>query len=531
MKFSWLMRLALVILAGCVPVSSGAADPPAESAVATTGPVIATRAGRVRGIDHGATLSFLGLPYASPPTGSLRWAPPQAVRPWRGVRDATRYANYCAQSKALLDFAERGTDEDCLYLNIFAPKAKGKHPVMMWIHGGGFYTGMSNGYDGRALAEEQGVVVVTINYRLGAFGLLVHPAFDQGGAATNYALRDQQFVLQWIRDNIARFGGDPANVTLFGESTGGVSITLHMTSPTAQGLFHKAIIQSGTTRYRKRMVPLAEAEAQGRAFAAALGCPDQSAQCLRAVPVETILKKFDSDGSALQALPVEDGHVTTSAIGTAIDSGHFHRIPILNVTNRNEGNWFVALMEAMTGKIIETDDYTGELRQSWGAHADAVAAAYPISPDGSAAAAYAAASGDDSSSCQARQFDLAAARHAPVYAAEFDDPASPGILPPASIPLLSSHSHEIQYIFPGWKGVSKASLPPLTAAQSELARRMRAAWGHFAATGVPGPDWVAVRDISMPVMMLRPSGLANSADFSRVHHCDFWEHIRAAPAG
>ncbi|MBK7724543.1 MAG: carboxylesterase family protein [Dehalococcoidia bacterium] len=215
-----------------------------------TDPIATTRQGTVRGFERHALLYFRGIPYARPPVGELRWAVAQPPEPWDGVRDATEYGPNSLQSSIASDIPlppqpRRPMSEDCLYLNVVTPGLSGSRPVMVWIHGGGFTTGSGADFAGRQLAE-RGVVVVAMNYRLGALGSLALPALaDRKGRLTNFGLRDQIAALRWVHDNIASFGGDPDNVTIFGESAGGLSVGSLLGSPEAKGLFHGAIPQSG----------------------------------------------------------------------------------------------------------------------------------------------------------------------------------------------------------------------------------------------------------------------------------------------
>ncbi len=256
---------------------------------ASTAPVAFTADGAVRGTVAGGTDEFLGIPYAAPPVGPLRWRPPQPADRWHGVRDATTFAPHCPQQAS--PFGVASVSEDCLYLNVFAPaggRPGGGRPVMVWIHGGALVTGESDDYDPAKLVSN-GTVVVTINYRLGALGFLAHPALADrpGGPSGNYGLMDQQAALRWVQRNIRQFGGDPRNVTIFGESAGGLSVLSQLDSPGADGLFQRAIVQSGA--YNLTQTPLATAEAAGEAFAATAGCASQTAACLfrRSWPART----------------------------------------------------------------------------------------------------------------------------------------------------------------------------------------------------------------------------------------------------
>ena len=218
-----------------------------------SGPRVKTDSGIVEGKDKGVVHAFLGIPYAAPPVGDLRWKPPAPAATWTGVRKATEFGAHCMQGKVFgdMNFRDPGGSEDCLFLNVWVPaKMSGaKLPVMVWIHGGGFVAGSSSEarQDGTKLTQ-QGVIVVSMNYRLGVFGFFVHPelAKESGhNAAGNYGLLDQVAALRWVHDNIAAFGGDPGNVTIFGESAGSFSVSALMASPLCKGLFQKAIGESG----------------------------------------------------------------------------------------------------------------------------------------------------------------------------------------------------------------------------------------------------------------------------------------------
>jgi para-nitrobenzyl esterase len=277
---------------------------------------------------------FRGLPYGAPPTERLRWRASQPPPEWHGVRDATVFAPSCPQ---LPGFTVGPQDEDCLYLNVFTPRLT-DHPVLVWIHGGGFTSGGGRDYDPTTLMAE-GVVVVTVNYRLGALGFLSHPALasSPGGSSGNYGLMDQQAALRWVRFNIEQFGGYADNVTIAGESAGGTAVLAHMVSRRSRGLFRRAIVESGSFALTQRS--LASAEADGEAFASSAGCPDQTSECLRNLPTDDLLMNFPT-----VAIPgVVDGRVLTESIGTALAGGRFARVPILNGTNHEEERLFLAL--------------------------------------------------------------------------------------------------------------------------------------------------------------------------------------------
>jgi len=301
--------------------------------------VVRIDAGALHGVTAGDVTSFKGVPYAQPPVGSLRWRGPESVLPWQGVRAADRYGAICMQKISADNGVGPGpASEDCLTLNVFAPAAKARAPlpVMVWIHGGGFVNGSGTAalYDGSALAR-QGVVVVTLNYRLGRFGFFAHPALiaeQRGAAPANYGLMDQIAALRWVKQNIAAFGGDPANVTIFGESAGGMAVNrLMMINPRGH-LFAKAIVESGVGRERGQT--LAEAEADGAAFAAKLGATDNAAS-LRAIPADKIVAAGDPDVLTGE-LPILDGVLLKENPAEAFAAGRVARVPYLIGTNSLE---------------------------------------------------------------------------------------------------------------------------------------------------------------------------------------------------
>ena len=255
-------------------------------ATGTPSNLVVTEQGAVQGVTTAQGREFLGIPYAAPPVGALRWQPPQPAARRQQTLIADRFANNCPQFGT--PFGLQSFNEDCLFLNVYTPRVGSglrKDPVMVWIHPGAFQFGESNDWDPRKMVD-RGVVVVTLNYRLGALGFLAHPALtaeSRDRSSGNYGLMDQQAALRWVRRNIARFGGDANNITLFGESAGGLSVHAHLASPKSKGLFERAIVQSGA--YSIDTPSLTTAEATGLAFGSLVGCATQDAQCLRNVPV------------------------------------------------------------------------------------------------------------------------------------------------------------------------------------------------------------------------------------------------------
>jgi len=498
------------------------------SAAPTSGPIVRVADGAVRGAAVAGIYEFLGLPYAAPPTGELRWRAPQPPARWEGVRDATQFGPSCPQPTSP-DAPPAPFSEDCLYLNVYTPALRrhGDRPVLVWIHGGGFTEDGARNYDGSKLAAD-GTVVVTINYRLGALGFLAHPALASrpGGPAGNYGLMDQIAALRWVKRNIARFGGDPHNVTIAGQSAGGLSVLDLLVSHHSHGLFQRAIVQSGAFALTQR--PLAEAEAAGESFASQAGCPDQSARCLRALPVDALVNNFTAP-----VIPgYLDGDILSESIGSALAAGRFAHVPILNGISHIEELIFTAglgvavsdgtfvgvpVSRPVTAAGYPTD-IAAVLHLS-AAQTAAVAAQYPLGSYPSPDAAFATLVSDANFACPALQVDRWTSERVPTFAYQFNDDNAPERFAP--VPLPATHSSELQYIF----DQPNAPFPgTLTPNQEALAASMRAAWASFAANGNPSTPALAWPSFNQggQAMSLVPPQPEVWTGFSDAHHCAFW---------
>jgi para-nitrobenzyl esterase len=520
-----LFAVSAVSVAGTLlAVDSGGAV--ASPTSGGTNPIVRSDDGLVRGMTSGTVDEFLGLPYAAPPTGNLRWRPPQPAAGWSGVRDATTFGPSCPQAPS--PFAPPGPfSENCLYLNVYTPAARSSlsgRPVLVWIHGGGLEQDGARNYDGTKLAAD-GVVVVTINYRLGALGFLAHPALASrpGGSAGNYGLMDQQAALRWVQRNIARFGGDPDNVTIAGQSAGGLSVLAQLVSPGARGLFQRAIVQSGTFALNQQ--PLATAEAAGETFATAVGCPDQTAACLRNAPVSDLVAKF-----GVEIPGVVDGSVLTQPIGTALARGQFARVPVINGITHDEELLFVAGLGLtvsqgtnipLAAPLSDSANYQPDIAQALGvsaARAAAIANEYPLSAYPNSVVAFSLLVSDASFACPALQVDRwTAARGVPTYAYQFNDDNAPVNILGFSLGL-ATHGAELPYLF------DQPNTPvTLNADQQALAASMRTDWASFAGTGnpssraLPWPSFNGTR-----VLSLVPLQSQVTTDFATAHHCSFW---------
>jgi para-nitrobenzyl esterase len=496
---------------------------------------IVTENGPVRGVVDAEVRSFLGMPYAAPPVGPARWQPPAAAPNWHGLRDATSFAPHCAQSASAFGLASQS--EDCLYLNVFTPtrqtaaKSDAKHaglaPVMVWLHPGAFMYGESDDFDARDLVKH-GVVVVTFNYRLGALGFMAHSALTaESGTSGNFGLQDQQAALRWVQRNIEAFGGDPGNVTIFGESAGGVSVHAHMVSPQSAGLFHRAIAQSAG--YSLTQPTLATAESEGAAFANAVGCSNQDLACLRAVPVSTLLANQSSSPTAY--LPKVDGSVLPLSIGTAFATGQFNRVPVIEGSTHDEFRLFVATLFVFSGIPVNSATYTSLIAATLSVPASTAQAIatyyYPLAAYPSAPIALGAVGTDAVFACNTRLAARLLAQYVPTWVYEFNDADAPQVfLPNAGFPYGAFHTSELSYLFDVRENVPA---PAFTPAQEQLASTMKTYWTQFAREANPNATgataWAAyapgTSDAFLSLTGSTPvpySGTAFGAD----HKCAVW---------
>ena len=426
---------------------------------------VATQSGLAQGADRDGVSSWLGLPFAAPPVGELRWRAPQAPASWTGVRAADHFGAPCMQSGPPgAPGADLPRSEDCLYLNVWAadgPKAP-KRPVMFYIHGGGFQFGMTAWHetDGTSLARH-GVIVVTTAYRLGKFGFFAHPALikeARGGPAANYGLMDMVAALKWVKANIAAFGGDPDNITIFGESAGGGAVDAMMISPSARGLFHKAIVESGGPVNLRN---LQTAEADAKTLAAAWGVTSDDPAALRAVPAATVLAK--GAGSS----PMVDGVVLPLDVIPAFKTGAVARVPIIFGTNSYEAAAFPAAAKDLDKKYAAQWPKIMATYDGYGTHD-------PARVQGQLGT-------DLVMTWNNRQTALgAAANGIPTYVYSFNylRPSQQGKTPGAS------HFDEIYEVF-GTTPTAK----PTDAGDPAAVEAMESRWTNFARTGVPSADW------------------------------------------
>ncbi|WP_081900611.1 carboxylesterase/lipase family protein [Allokutzneria albata] len=522
-----LLSALLLTVAGCAgPMSPGKDD----------GELVRTSAGTLRGVVTAEHRSFSGIPYAAAPTGALRWRPPHPAPPWSGVRDATKPGSPCPQEST--DYARSDSaTEDCLFLNVTAPRSatpRTPKPTMVWVHGDGV-VGAGSYFDARRLASTGDVVVVTINYRLGVFGGFAHPGLADSGS---YGLQDQQAALRWVRENIRDFGGDPGNVTLFGESYGALATTAHMTAPGSKGLFQRAIVQSGFALMdlpAATMMPglpaiewygwrsLPSAEADGTRIAAEVGCADpaRALDCLRAVPVAKLIphmrlfQPYAYGTSALPELPAK-----------ALRDGRAEPVPVITGTTRDEHSTLVGLFHDMVGNPVTPQRFPELVTEAFGDQAPEIIAKYPLSAYASPSVAWAAVLTDRmwarANYEQARLF----AGKAPTYFYSFADRGAPMYLPlPPSLPPGAFHAADVPYLFRDADFDRRISPE-----QRTLSSDMMRYWANFARSANPNgsalPLWEPFGSGEFVQQLAPGENSVRRIDYVAQHKLAFWNSLR-----
>jgi para-nitrobenzyl esterase len=465
----------------------------ALASYAAADPVATVTGGQVRGrVLPSGIAAYKGLPFAAPPVGDLRWRAPKPVVAWQGVREAEHFSAGCVQNLPrsrdpwTKEFMHQGeVSEDCMYLNVWtgAKKAREKRPVFVWIYGGGFNEGSTAvaAYDGEELARK-GLVVVSMNYRLNVFGFFAHPDLTRESdvkASGNYGLLDQLAALEWVHKNIARFGGDPARVTIAGQSAGAMSVHALTASPLAKGLFERAIAESGSGVGRPSRT-LAEAEQEGVRFAAAKGA--RSIAELRAMPASQLAARVE--GAQFGWRPVVDGWFLPEDIAEIFAHGKQNDVPTLTGMTADEGS-----SSPGYGKL-SAEEYEKQVRQRFGGAADQVLRLYPVSAQKDSARDQ----GLVSMYLWAK--NRAATARTKVYTYYWDHP-EPG---PNKNVFGTFHTSEVPYVF----NSLRLSDRPWEPADREIAQMMTSYWANFAANGDPnGKDltaWPAF-DPAKPVTM------------------------------
>jgi para-nitrobenzyl esterase len=513
------------------PTTTTATEPTGEPAcpdpTANGGTILASDHGVIAGEQLADLVAFRGIPYAAPPVGELRFRPAAAPACVPGVSERTTLGPRCVQLVKDKNGAVTDTigDEDCLTLNVWTPGLDdAARPILVFIHGGGNTIGGSDDplYDGAALAAAQDLVVVTLNYRLGALGFLVHPelaAESPDAVSGNYAISDQIAALAWVQAHAARLGGDPQRVLLFGESAGAVDTCTLIGSPLAAGLFSRAIVQSGACNERS-LAQLRKDIADE--WLASSGCDTDVPACLRARPASELVNLTPDGYPDVAALgqgwgPHVDGHVVPTTSLAAMQAGTHNQVPVIFGSNAAEtANAVPPLSDA---------NYEALVKATFGPFADEVLAAYPLADYPDARAAYVALSSDLKFVCNARRAARAAAagQQLPVRRYNFAYDAyttAPGVTP------VAFHGLELVYIFAGWAGVQLGNFD-YKPNQDDLAMStiMQSAWARFAATGDPGADlaWPAYAAVTddHAILDIPPA----TGQHLREAQCDFWDGL------
>jgi para-nitrobenzyl esterase len=500
--------------------------------------------GKLEGDIYGDSVRFLAIPYAKPPVGERRWKGPAKPEPWSGVRHESDFASPCPQPPS--DQSAGSTNEDCLYLNVWRPNdTEPGAPVMVWIHGGGFTTGSaadkvprSDGslwYNGQPFAE-RGNVVVTINYRLGAMGFFAHEDLaDEGSPVGNQGLLDQQFALKWVHDNIAAFGGDPENVTIFGESAGAGSVCMHLVSPGSRGLFHRAVSQSGGCTTGALTTETADARAtlnmQIAEYASMRGCTgEDTLECLRGKPVEELVSQMMVDRTmGMDTLrrsfnfgPVVDGEggFLPKSATELFNAKDVAKVPYILGTNTDEAQlYFIA------APVPDSDEaYRTTIMTTYGTYAERVLQLYPVETiEGNYRRRMARIASDSGLICSTMDTARrAVAAGLSVYMYNFNIPWSI-----SRDALGASHASEISHVF----GTPYDETGDVAA----VGEKMNAYWSHFAATGDPNyegapaewPRYMPDAEDNDERLQLDPN--FDVLENFRKEECQFWREYAARP--
>lgn len=472
--------------------------------LASAAPPVRVEGGLVEGIVENGLAIYKGIPFAAPPVGDLRWRPPQPVKSWEGVLKAHFFAPACPQAQlAIPIFPAVETSEDCLHLNVWTPAASQQEslPVMVWIYGGGFAMGATSTpfYDGRQLAR-RGVVIVSIAYRVGPLGFLTHPeltAESPRKVSGNYGLLDQIAALQWVQRNIKAFGGDPGRVTIFGESAGGMSVSMLAASPLAKGLFHRAICQSGGSfgpirraNETEGMQLLADAESKGVEFAKRMGA--ESLAELRKVSPDQWLQ--DPAAQMGGVWPVVDGYVIVDDQYRLYEAGKYNDVPVLIGTNSDEGSMF--------SRSVSPKEYEKGVRERFGPFADRVLELYPGKTSAQTFRGAADLIRDVVFAWPTWTWARLQSKTgtSPVFVYYFEQKQSRPLLALVLKSDGASHGSEISYVF-------NHVYPGTSDAEKTLSDRMAAYWTNFAKHGNPNgenlPHWPVFNDEEPTVLYLQ----------------------------
>jgi para-nitrobenzyl esterase len=529
--------VAVVVLVASAGVGARSARADTSTTSCASGTDVTTSSGPVCGLTVNGTNEWLGIPYAAPPVGSLRWEPPQPPAPWTTTLQATQFGSECTQGAT----SPPSGSENCLFVNVWAP-ADGSTglPVLVHIHGGGFVGGSGNG-DNSLLSSTGHDVVVSMNYRLGIFGFLADKAL--GANSGDYGLEDQQAALRWVQNNVAQFGGDASNVTIYGESAGGSSVCDEIASPTAKGLFERGISVSGEYNTLlgaansleqqdcKSQIPTkAQALAAGQNFAAAVGCGPGTvdvASCLQNVPATTaqtvagggVVGGFFpvgyQDGGQGTVGPTINGTTLTMTLRQALKTNHVNHVNVIAGTDRDED---------LVGTAASAAQYTSLVDTQYGAFASQVLARYPLSHFDSPGVAWRTVAADSDTVCPSLETAQDFASRMPTREYEIDDNDLPPYRASGTGVVAAGASH-----VGAWYLTPQAT--PLDANQQVLQDQELAFVTAFARNGNPNttsmPAWPRLNN-SSEVMSLQPAGdseLVSTSEMAMQHNCAFWDRV------
>ena len=483
---------------------------------------VAVTGGTIEGVEQDGIFSYKGIPFAAPPVGNLRWKSPQPVIPWEGVKKTDKFAPGPMQDTsfgAVLG-GPQIVSEDCLYLNVWtgAKKTDEKRPVMVWIYGGGFGIGMTSSpaYDGTNLAKK-GVILVSVAYRVGPMGFLADPELsaESGHGSGAYGIQDQIAGLKWVKDNIASFGGDPSNVTIFGESAGGFSVCMLTASPMAKGLFQRAISESGGGLGPARM-NLKQAEEMGKKYLENLGA--NTIAEARALSAEEIQKNTKGMGSFW---PVADGVTIPENMYEAFENGSFNDTPILVGTNSNEGGLFV-------NQKLDSEGFIKMVRKQYPQDPDEILKAYPHATEEEATQSAKDLMRDSTFAWPTWAWATLETRNGKdkAYVYYFDHRV-PGV------PGGANHASEIPYVFGNLTSPGPMGNRPVTEEDKALNKLISSYWINFARTGDPNgeglPKWPAFNDKENQVMYFdSETGSRKHPDLDKIMAFDsYFAKVRA----
>ncbi|MFW0797243.1 carboxylesterase family protein [Gordonia sp. CPCC 205515] len=513
--------LAVATIAGCSTAPEQHTNPTAID--------VATTSGHVHGITSERGRQFLGIPYAHPPTGEQRWTLPRAVATPDAVVDGTHAGSPCPQSLPVPG-DHPAPSEDCLTLNVTTPRQNNSDtrlPVMVWWHGGGYTSGAGSAYDAQRLADRGHVVVVTINYRLGVFGYLGLPGMTGGG---DFGLADEIQSLHWVKANASAFGGDPGNVTVFGESAGAMSACAALTSPASKGLLDKAILASGSCMLHwpdgalypgvpahTPYTSVADNHATSTAAAEGLGCGGtEMIDCLRKAPVDRLLTVDDQFSDQLtygtDLLPTDPAD--------ALRQGAQQSIPVITGGNHDEQRSFVGGLLAVQPDAVTALTYPQLVTTAFGPRAPEVLSRYPLRDFPSPGIAWSTVTTDAVWSCPTLDGARVMSRRAPTYVYEFADANAPNVNQITTIPQGAAHATDTPYYF-DLGGHDLLSSPR----QQQIADQLIDYWTTFARTGTPdipnGPQVTRTAENTTRVLQFGTSA-TRDVDYSTDHQCDFW---------